>query len=34
MWSNITEVKARDAYVLAVTMEGDSETNDSNDPLK
>jgi glucosamine--fructose-6-phosphate aminotransferase (isomerizing) len=26
MWSNITEVKARDAYVLAVTMEGDSET--------
>ncbi len=26
MWSNIKEVKARDAYVLAIVMEGDEET--------
>ncbi len=26
MWSNITEVKARGAYVLAITMEGDAQT--------
>ena len=33
MWSNIKEVKARDAYVLALTMEGDNETHKEVDAI-
>ncbi|MBS4030547.1 MAG: glutamine--fructose-6-phosphate transaminase (isomerizing) [Clostridiales bacterium] len=33
MWSNIKEVKARDAYVLAIVMEGDRETGKEVDAV-
>ncbi|MCR3921151.1 MAG: glutamine--fructose-6-phosphate transaminase (isomerizing) [Firmicutes bacterium] len=33
MWSNIKEVKARDAYVLAITTEGDEETKKEVDAV-
>lgn len=33
MWSNIKEVKARDAYVLAIVNEGDSETGKEVDAI-
>jgi glutamine---fructose-6-phosphate transaminase (isomerizing) len=33
MWSNIKEVKARDAYVFALTMKGDNETHKEVDGI-